>query len=492
MTPRGTTRKLRWRGVYSETELYKAALRLYTKPLFSWRKALSNSTDRKTLYDFARRGLQNLEAIHKTLSQEKFHFRPGVALHYNFNRKRRILYLYPWEERVVDLLLYRLLNQRLHGWFTSHSYAYRCRAFGLDLCQKRIALTLAAAGRPLYLVKRDITEFFASIDHEILLQDLASLIEPTDYLFRLVQERVQFAYEDGGGCFTAARGVPFGTAAACLFANVYLTRLDRRLSKIGGNHYFRYADDLLVISRSRENAAAACEVFDQTLSELKLRSNPGCQGNMAFADEPLLDDQFYWTAKFRHLGLEFRASGSVGLSRDKFRKICNIFRFALRRRKARFRLIKDPHKRALLAIDLTRRAIDTGVRNVAIIDYYLKHISDEGQLKILDRWLAEEVLFYIFGGGHKKSHFRHLSFKRLRQMGLPSLVHRRRLIRHRHLESPFFIWKSYQATRGVNGAAARSPQRRTSSAPDAFSPFPKAAAENSPREREGLPVDGRY
>ena len=33
--------KLRWRDLYSEAELYKAAVRLYTKPLFVWRKALS-------------------------------------------------------------------------------------------------------------------------------------------------------------------------------------------------------------------------------------------------------------------------------------------------------------------------------------------------------------------------------------------------------------------------------------------------------------------
>jgi len=46
-------RLLRWRDVYREAELYKAAVRLYTKPLFLWRKALSVSSDGKTLYDLA-------------------------------------------------------------------------------------------------------------------------------------------------------------------------------------------------------------------------------------------------------------------------------------------------------------------------------------------------------------------------------------------------------------------------------------------------------
>ena len=53
-----------------------------------------------------------------------------------------------------------------------------------------------------------------------------------------------------------------------------------------------------------------------------------------------------------------------------------------------------------------------GVRNVAILDYYLKHVNDERQLRLLDRWLAETVLGAAFGG-HKKGHFRKISFQQL-------------------------------------------------------------------------------
>src|SRR5207302_669366 len=97
-------------------------------------------------------------------------------------------------------------------------------------------------------------------------------------------------------------------------------------------------------------------------------------------------------ARFRHLGLEFRSDGSVGLSRDKFRKIRNLFRFAFRRNKSRFRRIVEPEKRAQFAVQIAQDAIQEGVRNVAIIDYYLRHVTDEAQLRRLDRWLAEEVL----------------------------------------------------------------------------------------------------
>jgi hypothetical protein len=67
---------LRWRDVYSEAEFYKAAIRVYTKPLFHWRKALSTSTDGRTLYDMAARGLRGLDALHRALAGQSFAFRP--------------------------------------------------------------------------------------------------------------------------------------------------------------------------------------------------------------------------------------------------------------------------------------------------------------------------------------------------------------------------------------------------------------------------------
>src|ERR1041385_1525113 len=107
--PSRLANRLRWKNVYNEAELYRAAVRVYTKPLFQWRKALSTSTDGKTLYDFAAHGLRGLYSLHHSLEREEFRFRPAVALNHNFNGKQRTLYVSPWEERIVDLMLYRAL-----------------------------------------------------------------------------------------------------------------------------------------------------------------------------------------------------------------------------------------------------------------------------------------------------------------------------------------------------------------------------------------------
>ena len=471
---------MRWRDIYREAELYKAAVRIYTKPLFSWRKALFTSTDKKDLYDFARSGLHNLANIHRSLLRESFSFRPAVALHRNFRGKRRALYIYPWEERLIDLLLYRLLSARLHDWFSPNCYAYRLRAFGLDRCQRRIAKLLATAETPLYLVKRDIANYFPSVDHGRLLAQLAELIEPGDYLFRLLEERVRFSYEEEGRTFHAEQGIAFGTPVACFFANLYLTPLDRRLDTLHGLRYFRYADDLLLLASSRETIEAAIADFRESLGKLKLQSKASHEKDLLLSRNGASAVNFASASHIRHLGLEFCADGAVRLSRDKCRKICNVFRFAFRRKRAKLARIHDPRKRAEFAIGTARQALEQSVRNVAIIDYYLKHVSDEEQLRLLDRWLAEEVLSLAFQGGHRKSHFRRMPFRSLRAMGLPSLAHRRRQIHHGQIAAPFFVWKSYQTQKSSRETAARLHPQTAGAA--AFSPSPEAVTIQASQE----------
>ncbi|HEV8132730.1 MAG TPA: reverse transcriptase domain-containing protein [Acidobacteriota bacterium] len=466
------TRPLQWRNIYQEAELYKAAVRVYTKPLFQWRKALARSTDGKTLYDFAERGLRSLDSIHRALQRESFEFRPAVALHYNFNGKHRTLYVAPWEERIVDLLLYRLLSGSLRDWFSPNSYAYRDRDYGLDRCQTRIASVLRSATTPVYLIKRDIADYFGAINHDLLLGKLAGLAEPADYLFRLLEQRVRFRYQEGGNIQKATCGAPFGTAIACLFANVYLTELDRQLESLPQINYFRYADDILVLSPNRETAELAAKHLQLTLSRLKLRIKASRGANLLISRNPAADICFAAARDFRHLGLLFRAGGTVALSRDKLRKIQNLFRFAFRRGRRRWQKHHDPHARAQALVTIAVEAIGKGVRNVAILDYYLKHVDEEKQLRMLDRWLAEEILSDVFGG-HKKGHFRKITFRQLRALGLPSLVHRRRLIRRGRIDSPFFVWQRQKTTRAFRGTVARL-RRLTGGA--AFSPVPEAAA----------------
>ena len=465
---------LRWRNLYREAELYKAAVQVYTKPLFMWRKALNVSTDGRTLYDLAASGIRGLAGIHEQLRTERFHFRPSAGLKYNFNGKRRTLYIPPWEERIVDLLLYRMLNCRLHSWFSPSSYAYRDRTYGLDRCQSRIRAALRRPG-PVYVVKRDISDYFGSVNHEILLRQIKAHVAPDDYLFQLMSERVRFEYRDEAGSHRASIGIPFGCASACVMANVYLTDLDREVEAVSNVEYFRYADDVLLLSTNRGAIEIAKERLQESLTRLRLTTKASHEADLVLSASAGAGDlQFEPAISFRHLGLQFECSGAVSLSRDKKRKIQNLFRFAFRRSRRRWQKIPDPRERARTLVAIACQTVERGVRNVAILDYYLKHVTDTSQLELLDRWLAEEILSLVFGG-HKKGNFARLSYQELRGYGLPSLVHRQRLILHGKIASPFFIWQQQKADRAFKGTVAS--RKRASGAASDFSLHPEAAAQ---------------
>jgi hypothetical protein len=306
----------------------------------------------------------------------------------------------------------------------------------------------------MYVLKRDISNFFPSIDHELLIENVASVVDPRDYLFELLEQRIRFEYREGDNLLRATAGVAFGCASACVLANIYLTRLDSALETHGRDaRFFRYADDILVLCRSHDSAMACDETIERELNALRLQSKSSHKADLAIGTSEI-KSLFAPANEFRHLGLLFRADGTVALSRDKTRKIQNLFRFAFRRRRRQWKHVRAPEERARLLSAVASEVMDNSVRNVAILDYYLKHIDDERQLRLLDRWLAEEVLSLSLGG-HKKGHFRRLSFAELRAMGLPSLVHRRRLIRNGRIDSAFFVWQREKSTRAFKGTAAR-------------------------------------
>ena len=428
--------------LYSELELHKAVVQAYSKPLFTWRKALSMSHDRKTLYDFAQYSLKNAHSLHRRLIKREFHFRECIELNYNFNGKERTIFLFPWEERIVDLCLYRILTQYFQNAFSASCHAYRWGKFGIDSCQRKLGRLIRELPKPVYFLKRDVKDYFPSIDHDKLSGLLAQWVDPDDYLFDLLQRRIKFKIKREDAVETNSLGVGFGTAIACFFANLYLTPLDRRLEAIEGVHPFRYADDILVCSSDRDAIKSAEEVIEKSFDELHLKSKEKHHKNFSFSRSSESDPEFSRRDKFRHLGLSFKADGMVCLSRDKSRKIQNQFRYAFRRNSSKLRKKKTVDERLATAIQIANDCLDYGFRSVSVINYYLKHTNDSEQLRLLDRWLAEEVVSKALQTGHRKGNFKKIPFKRLRQLGLTSLRHRSRMIKHGHLESSFFALRT--------------------------------------------------
>jgi hypothetical protein len=264
---------------------------------------------------------------------------------------------------------------------------------------------------------------------------LSELVDPNDYLFKLVSDRVRFQYCEKGSeeVKTATVGVPFGSPLSCTLSNIFLTDIDKSMRQFKV-YYFRYADDVLIAGVDPDEVLRAAKCFDDSVVALKLKLKASHSVNFSFADHP----QFEKVTKFRHLGLEYLSDGKIKLGVEKQRKIINFFKRELDKRKYQIKKAKGIDEKLKITVEAVNDMVINRIRSAAIVDYYLKHVNDEVQLRNIDRLVAERVISATLQKKPFRPHdFRRIPFKKLRQFGLISLLHRNRLHKHGHLKISF-------------------------------------------------------
>jgi hypothetical protein len=145
-------------------------------------------------------------------------------------------------DRLVQRAAARKLASHVDRYLTPSSYAYRPRRSPEQaVLQARSAIRLGAH----WALKTDVAQFFPSIDRGILNSQLADTIpdkEFCDFLIRAISPM-----QLGAGFITT--GLPQGNGLSPVLSNLFMHRFDLAFSRF---IYFRYADDLLFLSDSRE------------------------------------------------------------------------------------------------------------------------------------------------------------------------------------------------------------------------------------------------
>lgn len=152
--------------------------------------------------------------------------------------------------------------------------SYSCRVGkGTHAGVARLGLFLRQASRnntqKVYVLKCDVRQFFASIDHEVLMRHIESRVDDERTLQLLRTILLSHNAETG-------KGIPLGNVTSQLFANIYLHELDWFMKQtMGIKYYLRYCDDFVVVSTDGNYMASLIEPIKQFLAEnLKLELHP--------------------------------------------------------------------------------------------------------------------------------------------------------------------------------------------------------------------------
>lgn len=197
-------------------------------------------------------------AYHPLPARRVFIPKPGTD-------ERRPLSIPSVRDRVVQAAVKIVLEPVFEADFLPCSFGFRPKRAAHDGLQ--VLLDESFRGNQ-WVVETDVADCFGSIPHSGLMSAVEERI--TDRrLLALLRAFLRAGVMEQGSVRRPVTGTPQGGVVSPLLANVYLHRLDRAWRGAYGT-LVRYADDALVMCRSKGQAVAALARLTALLAELGL------------------------------------------------------------------------------------------------------------------------------------------------------------------------------------------------------------------------------
>lgn len=172
-------------------------------------------------------------------------------------------------DRVVQNALRHVLEPILERQFAEHSYGFRPNR-GCKDALRRVDRLVKEGYK--YTVDVDLKSYFDTIPHDRLIQELRKYIADNSAI-TLVEKFLQAQIMDGLEHWTPTAGAPQGAIISPLLSNLYLNDLDHMMAA-AGYQMTRYADDLVIQCRTREQAEAALAQVRTWTAERGLTLHP--------------------------------------------------------------------------------------------------------------------------------------------------------------------------------------------------------------------------
>lgn len=105
-------------------------------------------------------------------------------------------------------------------------------------------------------IKLDVSSFYASIKHDVLLRKLRGKIKKPE-IIDLIQNAIEteslgYPVKEKVKRHKRELGIPEGLPISNSLANIYLANLDEKYNELPGVKYYRYVDDILILLNQKD------------------------------------------------------------------------------------------------------------------------------------------------------------------------------------------------------------------------------------------------
>ena len=158
-----------------------------------------------------------------------------------FEPKERIISCLPYfPDRIAHHAIMNILKPIFISTFTNDTYSC-IEGKGIKATADAVKKALRDVENTQFCLKLDIRKFYPNIDHSILKQLLRRKFKDNDLLW-LLDEIID-----------STAGIPIGNYLSQYFANFYLSYFDHWIKEQKHvRYYFRYADDLVILSDNKK------------------------------------------------------------------------------------------------------------------------------------------------------------------------------------------------------------------------------------------------
>ncbi len=328
----------------------------------------------------------------------------AVSVNKSFSYKKRTVFTFSKEENYVQkILAYFLLDY--DEIFFDNLYSFR-KDMGVKKAVKR--LVYHSGINDMYSYKLDISDYFNSVNPELLLPKLKEILDSRTYSLICGMLMNKFAYLNGE-LTEMKKGILAGSPLSSFFANVFLSEIDGYFYT-NNILYARYSDDIIFFADSVDELNRNKEYLLNKLSEYGLSVNE----NKVFLSEPN-EEWTFLGFKYNNGVIDISDISKQKLKKKMRRKARALYRWKIRKNAESDRAVKAFIKH------FNRKLYDNPVNNeITWCRWYFPIINTSESLKELDNY-AQQCVRYIATGKQTKAKY-NFTYEQMRELGYKTLV----------------------------------------------------------------------